>query len=511
MVGRGIALAALVAVTFAPVAAASEEGDSPETIRAQAVEIQPRDGSEVVVDGRRYAGRVRVSGHGSGIAVVETVDLDSYLAGIQEVPFSWEPAALEAQVIAARTYLAWNLARGRTESGRVHDYDICATDACQVYAGVEPVRAEGGGRWLDAVRSTDSEILLHDGEPAQAYYSSTSGGRTRTVSDVWPDVDLPYLEAVDSPGEESPFVEWGWMLPAPQMERLLAAAGLVSGQLEDVKTTVRQDGQGPWTVTIVSSEGEETVDTWSLRGILNRYGPAVHPTWLPAFRPDGVRYPQSILSPSYRIDSFRLGGGAPGGTTVYVVEGRGWGHLVGMSQYGAQAMAERGADAAEILAHFYGGLEPVEAPDHVPETVEVALALGRADFRVEVTGPVDVVVDGERVADQELGSWEMTADRGSIEVTTPVGMGMPPRLRGGMLRLRPGRMVFQPELTAAAEVTWRVTVDGGEVASFGPEPVDAGFLSIPVPIRPDVGVEIQATNAHGSSVMDLGGVSEEGH
>src|SRR5690606_5266622 len=182
---RGATAAILIVLLLAPAVLAQEE--SPETIRAKTVEIIPQDGAEVVVDGRRYSGRIRVSGHGSGIAVIETVSLDSYLAGIQEVPFSWEPAALQAQAIAARTYLAWNLARGRTESGRAYDYDICATDACQVYAGVEPVRSENGDRWLDAVRSTDSQILLYDGEPALTYYSSTSGGRTRTVSDVWPD------------------------------------------------------------------------------------------------------------------------------------------------------------------------------------------------------------------------------------------------------------------------------------------------------------------------------------
>lgn len=509
MFWRGATAAILIVLLLAPAVLAQEE--SPETIRAKTVEIIPQDGAEVVVDGRRYSGRIRVSGHGSGIAVIETVSLDSYLAGIQEVPFSWEPAALQAQAIAARTYLAWNLARGRTESGRAYDYDICATDACQVYAGVEPVRSENGDRWLDAVRSTDSQILLYDGEPALTYYSSTSGGRTRTVSDVWPDTDLPYLKGVESPGEDSPFAEWRWFLTRSQMERLLTEAGLVSGRLVDVVTHRREDGEGPWTVTVTSTEATETVDTWTLRGILNQVGPAVHPTWLPAIRPDGPRYPQTILSPSYIIRSYRVTAGLPGvGITLYAVEGNGWGHLVGMSQYGAQAMAEEGATAAEILAHYYGGLEPVEAPEFVPETVEVALVLGQADFRAEVTGPVAVRVDGEEIAEQELGSWEMTADAGSIEVTTPIGLGLPPRIRGGRVRVEAGSLVLEPELTAAAEVTWEVTVDGQTVARFGPEPVDAGFLSIPLPLQAGLGLRVEAVNAHGRSVMELGSIVENG-
>lgn len=505
----------LVSLIGAAPAIAQEDGE-PETVRAGVVEVTPtEEEAAIVVGGRRYGGTVRVTGHGGGLAVVETVDLDRYLVGIQEVPLSWEPAALQAQAIAARTYLAWTLDRGRTDSGRRHDYDICATDACQVYAGLEPSLTAEGDRWVEAVQSTGAEILLYDGEPAQTYYSSTSGGRTRTVSDVWPDIDLPYLQAVESPGEDSPFAEWTWRLPADHMERLLAEADLLHGPLVDVSTTLRADGEGPWTVTVTSRDGEETVDTWTLRGILNGAGPAALPQHLPAIRPDGPRYPQTILSPSYTIESVDvpiLEPGAPPVVRIYRVNGRGWGHLVGMSQYGAQAMAQRGASAAEILSHFYGGLVPEEAPDYVPENIEVALVLGASDLDLEVTGPVTVSIDGEEAAAEELGSWSMVADRGSVEVTTPVGLGLPPTLRPGLVGLEGGRLVVRPELTAAAEVSWQVTVDGEEVAAFGPEPLDAGYFSIPVPVGGSVGLDIEATNAHGSDVLEMGdnGSDDEG-
>lgn len=499
---------AAVAVLLMGAAPGGAQQSEPETVRAEVVEVAPAGpGSAVVVDGQRFGGRVRVVGHGDGLSVVEVVDVDRYLAGIQEVPFSWEPEALRAQAIAARTYLAWTLARGRTESGRRHDYDICATDACQVYSGLEPALADQGERWVEAVESTGSQILLHEGQPAQTYYSSTSGGRTRTVSDVWPDVDLPYLEAVESPGEDSPFVEWSWYLPGPHMERLLSEAGLLHGPLEDVSTTLRADGEGPWTVTVRSRGGEETVDTWTLRGMLNSAGPAAVGAHLPAFRPDGPRYPQTILSPSYTIESISvplLEPGAPSSLRIYRVAGRGWGHLVGMSQYGAQAMAERGATASEILAHYYGGLTPQEAPELVPDTLEVALKLGASDLELDVTGPVSVSLDGEEVAEEELGTWSLRSEEGSVEVTTPRGLGLPPRLRPGLIGLQGGRLVVRPEVTAAARVSWEVRRDGEEVASFGPERVDAGHFSIPVPVGGSVGISIRATNAHGSDEIRLG-------
>lgn len=507
----GGAAALMVTVVLSVVAhrappVVAQEEDVPDVVRGGRVEITPTDGAAVVYDGRRYGGTMRVTGHGSGLALVETVDLDAYLAGIQEVPFSWEPAALRAQAIAARTYLAWTLARGRTAEGSSYDYDICATDACQVYSGLEPRLADGGDRWLDAVRSTGSEVLLYEGEPARAYYSSTSGGRTRTVSDVWPDVDLPYLEAVESPGEDSPFASWSWWLSEANMGRVLAEAGLLDGELVDVTTTTTEDGAGPWTVTIASEGGSVTVDTWEMRGILNRAAPAVVPELLPAYRPDGARYPQTILSPTFTIESREVG--VPGVPvepfTVYVVEGAGWGHQVGMSQYGAQAMAERGSGPADILAHYYGGLRPTDAPDAVPDQVEVALATETSDLSLEATGPVTVSIDGREVATEELGTWSMRAADGSVEVTPPVGLGLPPEIKPGRVGFEGLRPVLQPEITVASQVEWELEVDGEVVASYGPETTEPGPIEIPVPLDAErVHITIRASNRHGGDSVTI--------
>lgn len=496
----------LALLLTSPAASAQETSEEPELVRAGVVELTPADNEAAVLfDGRRYGGTVRISAHPSGMAVVESVQLDGYLAGIQEVPFSWEPAALRAQAIAARTYLSWTLSRGRTEAGRRYGYDICATDACQVYAGLEPSLAEGGERWLEAVSATGSQILLYQGAPAQTYYSSTSGGRTRTVSDVWPEVDLPYLVAVESPGEQSPFAEWSWRIPHRQMERVMRRAGLLEGGLVDVTTATTEDGEGPWRVSVLSDGGEETRTTWEMRGLLNGAGPAALPALLPALRPDGPRYPQTILSPTWEMERIDLPAPAPiGRLTIFQVNGKGWGHLVGMSQYGAQAMATSGASAEEIVAHYYRGLTLQEAPDLVPRTVEVALATGIADVDLEVTGPVTVSVDGTEVAADELGTWGVSADQGSLEVRAPVGLGLPPQLRPGVIGLERGRLVLRPEVTTAAEVSWTLEVDGRRVASFGPDRVDAGLFSIPFPIGGEsTELIIEAVNAHGRDELNV--------
>lgn len=497
---RALAIGALVGVLVGvPLSAsARQEGD---TIRAHTVEIQPGSGDTVLYDGRHYGGSIRVSGHGSGIAVVEQVSIDGYLSGIQEVPFSWDMAALQAQAIAARTYLAWTLSRGRTDTGARLGYDICATSACQVYAGYEPRLTDSGRRWLEAVQSTTDQILVYDGAPAATYYSSTTGGRTRTASDIWADVDLPYLQAVDSPGEDSPFANWSWRLPQQAMEKVLREAGLVEGDLRSIVTHVADDGQGPWTIDIASTRANETLSTWDLRSYLNRAGPSALGGVLPALRPDGNRYPQVILSPSYTISS--VGIPLPGiagvtATSIYQVSGHGWGHLVGMSQYGAQAMAEQGAGADQILAHYYGGLTPSRRPDLLPSTVEVALSTGADEVGFAVTGPTSVLIDGEEVATDELGSWSFAADAGSVVVTAPAGLGLPPRLRPGLIGLENGHLVLRIELTAAARVQWTLEVGGEQVAEYGPSNQDAGFISIPIPLRGGkVHMEVRASNRHG--------------
>ena len=129
-----VAIAVLIGAT--PVVAQTDD-----TVSATEIVLEPLDGARVVIGGREYTGTLTLTAHDGGISIVEQVDVDSYLLGIREVPFSWEPATLAAQAVAARTYLAWTLDRGRSSNGRRYDYDICATTACQVYAGVGGLEA----------------------------------------------------------------------------------------------------------------------------------------------------------------------------------------------------------------------------------------------------------------------------------------------------------------------------------------------------------------------------------
>jgi SpoIID/LytB domain protein len=483
-------LAAAMAV--APPFAVAQTIDD-DRVLARGVVIEPLGDTRLGVGDRVYAGELRLEGHVGGLAMVEETTVDRYLLGIREVPFSWPAEALRAQAVAARTYLAWTLDRGRSANGRRFGYDICATVACQVYAGLAAVGGPDGDRWRSAVESTRSEVLLFEGAPAQALYSSTSDGRTRDVEDVFVGSPaVPYLRSVDSPGESSPFVEWSFSVPYAVMNRLLGHAGLVSGELARIST--ERSGPGPWEVTIVGTDGASSIDTWSLRSRINRAAAELYPDRFPAFRPgSGRRYPQTIMSPGFTIstifaafDEYRYGvpryrnplEWAP----RFEVQGGGWGHLVGMSQFGAEAMAAAGASYDDILAHYYGGLRPLNGSNVLPDRVRVGLATDLEEVVVVPDGPVRVVVDGRVVAEDQLGSWRVVSTDDRVLVTPPIGLGLPPSIGGWRLDFdASGRVAkVRVDSATAAEVRVLVVGDRGRRYDSGSTLAEAGVITIDV-------------------------------
>jgi stage II sporulation protein D len=399
------AAAALAAVATAPPVKAQEIGEFTE------VRLVPGDGTSYDVGDRSYRGQLRLRSHPDGLALVELVAIDGYLAGIREVPATWPEAALDAQAVAARTYLAWTLDRGRSPDAATYDFDICATTQCQVYAGT----AAGDRRWVDAVARTSNEILLFEGRPAQTMYFSTSGGQTEPIQDIFAGATAkPYLQGAPSPDEPSPFVSWSVEMPVEAFSQILEAAGYPIGEVRAVEVDAERRGGGVWHMVVTGAGGTLRIPVAEVRSAFNRFGPELFGDMLPALRPDGRRYPQVILSYRFevrfaaptahtRLDALPPDDRPASGMVSF--RGRGWGHHVGMSQYGALAMAERGEGYAAILAHYYGGLLPEPAPDVLPAEVAVGLAWGEPAFVVRADGPLMMFGDGVQVDVPGGGTW----------------------------------------------------------------------------------------------------------
>src|SRR5918992_4359256 len=172
----------------------------------------------------RYRGAVEVVRSSDGdLYLVGELSFQDYLKGIAEVPREWPMEALKAQVVAARTYALSTLDPGG-------EYDLCATDACQVYAGVGIEAGPWGHRWVRAVDTTEGEVLLHRGRPATTVYFSTSNGRTYPNEEVFGGEPLPYLRGiVERDDAESPLAHWNVRVPFNDLARSLRASGAWGG------------------------------------------------------------------------------------------------------------------------------------------------------------------------------------------------------------------------------------------------------------------------------------------
>jgi stage II sporulation protein D len=379
----------------------------------------------------RYVGPLDVVAADAGLGVVETRSLDDYLTGLREVPATWPAEALAAQAVAARTFVVWSIERGRTAAGRMYGYDICATSACQVYRGSAIAADPAAAPWVDAVRRTSTEILLYDGAPAHTFYSSSAGSRTRPVQDIWGGTASPYLVAVDSPeAGVTPYEKWTIGLSAQVFTRIIRTAGFDPGaRIEDVSVDHPAEGGGTSAVVVATEEGTIRMSAGQFRASLNKHGPALYPGLLPGRRPDGRRWPQAILSYTFNIEwepggaeiSEQLARFLPASDRprpgVVRITGEGWGHGVGMSQWGAKAMSDDGATYGEILGHYYSGLQPVAG--NLPDTVKIGLVQDMAEVTIVASGPFELKANGSTLGAMPAGTWVFRHTAGGVGVAPP--------------------------------------------------------------------------------------------
>ena len=279
-------------------------------------------GARIVLDGPaavgklRYRGRIEISGSAEGVTVINEVPVERYVEGIllREVYPGWEAAVLEAQAVVARTYVLHH--SGET---RGRDWDVTAGTGSQVYGGID-AEAPQAAR---AVRATEGQVLVFGGKPILAAYHSASGGRTASSEEVWGRA-LPYLVSVAVKGEEvSPDTYWRIPVTTAKLGRALKDLGWPVGAVEEVGVLERSESGRVRRAFVEGSRKRVELSGHDLRRAVG-----------------GL--------PSTLFEVRREGDG-------FLFVGSGHGHGVGMSQWGARAMAQRGASYREILAWFYPG------------------------------------------------------------------------------------------------------------------------------------------------------------
>jgi stage II sporulation protein D len=338
----------------------------------------------------RYPGALSVKSADDGtLSLVVTLPFEKYLEGIAEVPPSWPPAALEAQAVAARSYALSHLNWSGQQGDEVQQ-PICASTDCQVYGGIHVPPTTGIGRWYAAVHHTEGQVLLYGGQPADTVYFSTSNGHTYGNDQVFGSAPLPYLRpVVERDDGASPTSHWSVPIPFDDLTTFLTAGGVwPDGKRISSVYTAGSD-------VVVTGAGASTpIDAGTFRDTVN--------TWAPCLEPG--RYPTGVLPATIPSDWYRVGSGDAGA----VVIGRGWGHGVGMVQWGAYGKAKRGWSADQILSYYYGGLTPQHYPE--PGLIHVIVASGLASLAIEA--PTDgATINGQPF---EKGTVHLSGNAGTV-------------------------------------------------------------------------------------------------
>lgn len=251
----------------------------------------------------------------------QQMDMEEYLTGVLlgEMPAEFALEALKAQAVAARTYTAKAMDTG----GKHGDGSLCTDPTCcQAYLSPEAYLTAGGTeanleKICTAVSDTANMVLTYEGTLIEATYFSCSGGKTEDAVAVW-GTDYPYLLAVDSPGEEEAAHYRDTLQFTPEVFQAKLGRELSGSPVSWFRHTSYTAGGGVETMEI----GGESYSGIALRSLLG--------------------LPSTSFSVIVEED------------TIYIST-RGYGHRVGMSQYGADAMAEAGSLYPEILAHYYPG------------------------------------------------------------------------------------------------------------------------------------------------------------
>lgn len=289
--------------------------------------IPPKNGKKITVDGKRYKRNIvlRINNR-KKLTVINELWLEEYICGImtKEVSPAWSFESLKAQAVVARTFAIKNLGK-HASSG----FGLCSQTHCQVYGGFE----SEDERSNKAVYDTVGDVLKYNGEMINALYHSSCGGRTEDVRNVWNDskTENPeYFTGVKCGFcEKDKWYNWSASISVKTVGSILRSFGYKVGDVKKIKTVGRTASDRVKEILIEHSKGK----LW-LRS--NRFRMAMNP---------------NILRSTNFTVKIKNG--------VAYFRGHGWGHGVGMCQWGAKGMADAGWDYKKILEHYYLGAEIV--------------------------------------------------------------------------------------------------------------------------------------------------------
>ncbi len=345
-----------------------------------ALYIKPMDENQDIplinINNIAYRGAVELKINNSNkLTVVNIVNLEEYLYSVlpKEMSWNWPMEALKAQAVAARTYAILHINKYIKQG-----FNLCATTASQVYGGYNVEHPN----CTQAVEATRGEILKYENKPASTYYFSSSGGYTEDIRNVWGGEYIPYLTGVSDqyePTEKAGKGIWKLELTRQEIQQILSSKAYDLGELISIIPLERSESGGVIKLSIKGTKGEKIFEIQDTRMI---FGANVIYSQKYSVTPsnnnnihliDGSQHIKAI--PTNEIKILTSGQGEAilldneqinitDGQIVkgynslpnsFIFDGRGYGHGIGMSQWGAYGMAEAGFKYNEILEHYFPG------------------------------------------------------------------------------------------------------------------------------------------------------------
>lgn len=284
-------------------------------------------GDVVLFNGRPYRGRLDLLSDGKTARVINALGVEPYLRGVlhRETSEGWPTEALKAQSVISRTYALLN--RGRhVRSG----YDLCSRPHCQTYGGVADERSA-----TDAVlRRTRGEVLVdRRGRLVSAVYHSCCGGSTESAENVWERGRQPYLRAVRCDWcRKSPHSLWRAEVPSAVVTARLNAAGYALGDVRAIGILSRTASGRVYQFRVYGERGTRDIHANTFRNLVD----------------------------PRRIRSTKIAGVSKSEKGLWRFHGRGWGHGVGLCQWGMKELADQSMSYGQILRIYYRGVEVVD-------------------------------------------------------------------------------------------------------------------------------------------------------
>lgn len=342
-------------------------------VKTQSIFFIPAEGEKQYLlsfNNIKYSGRITVYNTSQGLRVVNTLPLEEYLYGVvgQEMGYSAPPEALKAQALVSRSYALKKMGTGLYS-------DI--TNTAQAYKGYNAQLVSGFDTVKDAVDATKGEVICYQDNIIDAVFHSNGGGYTESSENVWQS-PVPYLRGVASPedayaarysyqdakGWPGSCYEWSCTLTREQLNKCIAGWNVSHpsdviniGEVTNIKlsradsVTGKETASGRVTaVTLVGTSGEKVIKKDNIRSF---------------FKVDGCILKSTLFDISLNF-------GSPGNNFAYdssgekyislfasiTIKGKGNGHGVGLSQWGARGMAsEQEATYSDIVKHYYTGVE----------------------------------------------------------------------------------------------------------------------------------------------------------